>query len=414
MYLSTANSPKIPPRLALVTAFIIHGSVEIPFFIFPVILLLVGSDLFPTASTWFGLGSLGTIGYLAAGLPSPLFGHFAEQRRNGPFMIVSLLLSCLGSFLIGLFGGTFLILVIGLTMMGLAMALYHPQGLSWITKSYEDPSTGNYSSKYVRILSLHGIGGTLGAAIGPLSVFFLIKIISWRQIYLFWVLPLLLIAFWSWIFVIRHEPKTTLISPSDEKINMSKIKNKSNNYRLTLFLIFAFITVLSLTRGMINFILSPFLSEIKNIEIATAALYIGLSTLLGASGEYTGGVLGDKFGERAVLSSFALTQIIILIVIYVSEINIVLFMFYICYGISSSLFWPSTNSLVVKNSIHRGRAFGWVMLVAHFFGALGPTIDGLIMTLDPNRYQLIFVLAIGFSLVGFFFVLVSSKISTET
>jgi MFS family permease len=399
-----SHSHKIPPRRALITAFILHGSVEIPFFIFPVILLLVGSDLFPTTEFWFGLGSLGTVAYLAASLPSPIFGHFAENRRNGPLMITSLLLSCTGSFLIGIYGDSFLVLILGLVLMGLAMALYHPQGLSWITQAFEDPDTGSYSSKYVRILSLHGIGGTVGAAIGPLSIFFLIKIISWREIYLFWSLPL--------IFVIRHEPKKTMITPSDDKINRVRMEKQSKNYYLILILVFAFITTLSLARGMITFILSPFLSEIKNVEIATAALFIGVSTFLGASGEIIGGVFGDKFGERTVLSSFALIQVIILIVIFVSEIKVILFISYICYGISSSLFWPSTNSIVVKHSNHRGRAFGWVMLVAHFFAALGPTIDGIIISLDPNRYLLIFILAIAFSLVGYFFVVTSGKVSS--
>ncbi|MHA2278499.1 MAG: MFS transporter [Candidatus Kariarchaeaceae archaeon] len=406
-----SDSHKISPRTTLITAFILHGSVEIPFFIFPVILLLVGGDLFPSTEIWIGLGSLGTIGYLAAGLPSPIFGHFAEKRRNGPMMITSLLLSCFGSFLIGMYGNSFVIIIIGMTMLGLAMALYHPQGLSWITHAFEDPDTGSYSSKYVRILSLHGIGGTFGAAIGPLSVFFLIDIISWREIYLFWSFPLLLIAIGSWFFVIRHEPRKTNVILSEGSLNNPKVEHRSDKYYLILVLIFAFITTLSLSRGMINFILSPFLSEMKNIEISTAALFIGVSTLLGASGEITGGVIGDKFGERTVLSSFALTQIIILVIIYVIDVRTILFLCYICYGISSSLFWPSTNSVVVKHSNHRGRAFGWVMLIAHFSGALGPTIDGIIISFDPNRYLLIFIFAIAFSIAGFFFVVISGRVS---
>jgi hypothetical protein len=52
------------------------------------------------------------------------------------------------------------------------------------------------------------------------------------------------------------------------------------------------------------------------------------------------------------------------------------------------------------------------MLVAHFFAALGPTIDGIIISLDPNRYLLIFILAIAFSLVGYFFVVTSGKVSS--
>jgi MFS family permease len=94
----------ISPRFSLFSAFLIHCSVEIPFFIFPVILLLVRRDLFPNFGelSWIGLGVLGTIGTLAAGLPSPYFGRLADKYRRGVLMFVSLLLASLGSLLIGL------------------------------------------------------------------------------------------------------------------------------------------------------------------------------------------------------------------------------------------------------------------------------------------------------------------------
>ena len=61
---------------------------EIPFFIFPVIVLLVGKDIFPNLGvlSWIGLGAIGTIGTLAAGLPSPIFGRMADKYRRGTMM----------------------------------------------------------------------------------------------------------------------------------------------------------------------------------------------------------------------------------------------------------------------------------------------------------------------------------------
>ena len=74
------------------------------------------------------------------------------------------------------------------------------------------------------------------------------------------------------------------------------------DFSAVLFIIFAFITTLSLARGIMNFILSPFLSEVKDFNIATAALFIGISTLVGAFGEILGGFIGDRYGERVILS----------------------------------------------------------------------------------------------------------------
>ncbi|MFX0013807.1 MAG: MFS transporter [Candidatus Hermodarchaeota archaeon] len=411
----------IGPKLSLFSATIVHCSVEIPFFIFPVVLLLVGKDLFPVESalTWIGLGALGTVGTLAAGLPSPFFGKLADKYRRSTLMFVSLILAASGSLGVGLFGESFVVMFVCVILMGLGLALYHPAGLSWISTIFEDPKTHAFSNKYVRILALHGIGGSTGASIGPLSVYFLINTTGWRSIYLYWSFPLILLAVLFWILIGRFEQSVDCseFSPSEENIPIKKENNKiiSNwSQYSVIILIFSFITVMSLTRGMVNFILSPFLSEVKNIEIATAALFIGLSTLIGSTAQILGGFFGDKYGERLMLQISAFLQIFALVGIFIIFVKEVIFLLYVLLGMINALFWPSTNSLVAKNSrTERGKAFGWVMLVANLIGALGPSIDGFLRGIDPNQYLLIFGFSIVFSLCGFIFLIFLNTSSTK-
>jgi MFS family permease len=396
----------ITPKISLIFAVLIHCSVEIPFFIFPVILLLVGENLFPNLGdlSWIGLGSLGTVGTLAAGLPSPLFGRLADKYRKGTLMVGSLIFAALGAFIIGLLGESYLAMLLGVVLLGSSLALYHPAGLSWISGVFEDPDTHSYSSNYVRILAIHGIGGSVGSSIGPISVFFLIDILTWRTIYLIWAIPLTLFAIVFWILVGRHESHSDNPLPppfQDERVKINNEEIPSNNFHSVLLLVFIFIIAMSLTRGMINFILATFLAEVKNFEISTAALYIGLSALIGSTGQVAGGIFGDKYGEKVVLSFTAVLQAIILVGIFIFSNNLILLLLYILLGVMNALFWPSTNSLVAKNSARRGRAFGWVMLVANFVGALGPSIDGFLRGIDPNHYTLIFCFAIFFSVCGF-------------
>ena len=417
------NSPKkIAPKISLISAILIHCCVEIPFFIFPVILLVVGEDLFPNLGelSWIGLGSIGTIGTLAAGLPSPIFGRLADKYRRSTLMLFSLVFAALGALIIGLFGESFIIVFLGVILMGSSLALYHPAGLSWISSAFENPNTQSYSQNYVRILAVHGVGGSTGSAIGPLSVYFLINTIGWRAIYMFWSIPLIILAIVFWILVGRHDsPLNLSISSLSQEVkpaNHNTKKDHSNGVQYyVLFLIFGFITVMSLTRGMITFILSPFLSEVKNFEIATAALYIGISALLGSTGQVIGGFFGDKYGEKAVLSFTAVFQTFILIGIFMSNDVVVILILYIFLGIMNALFWPSTNSLVAKNSARtqQARAFGWVMLVTNLVGALGPSIDGLLLAIAPNQYLLIFYFACFFSLCGFLSLLFLRNTTTE-
>lgn len=405
--MNAEQTSKISPKESLFTALIIHCTVEIPFFIFPVILLLVGADVFPSLGnlSWIGLGSIGTIGTLAMALPSPFFGLLADKYRRGVMMTLSLLIAIAGSLLIGFWGDSFFILLLGMILLGTALALYHPPGLSWVSTAYEDPETKSYSKNYVKILALHGIGGSLGSSLGPLSVFFFIDSLnSWRDIYLFWSIPLILVMIGFWVFTGRKESK--IVFPSNITLETSQLKtnqNKSNinTQKYILLTVYFFIIAMSLTRGMVSFILSPFLSEEKGMIIATAALLIGVSTLIGSTGQVFGGIIGDKYGETALLSVTALLQVFILIAIFNSTSSSILLLFYILLGITNALFWPSTNSLVARNSKHRGRAFGYVMLSANFIAALGPIIDGILKVIDPNRYLLIFSFSALFSLLAF-------------
>lgn len=413
--MNTNKNSQISPRVSLVSAVVIHACVEIPFFIFPVILVLVGADLFDdlTAIGWLGLGSLGTVGTLSAALPSPLFGSFADKYRRGLMMFISLVLAIIGSLLIGFWGNQYIAMLIGIIFLGLGISLYHPPGLSWVSSAYEDPEHHGYSKKYNRILAIHGVGGGLGASVGPLSVYILLDVLSWQQIYLFWIVPLCLVAFFFWIFIGRKEPKNSfIVSKSDKntKKERTSFLGKQYNINLVLVFIFAFMIAMSLNRGMINFILSPFLSEVKNIDVSDAALFIGLSTLLGSIGQLFGGVLGDQYGEDRVLSFCSFFMVFILAFIFIVDSFYLLFIAYISLGIINSTFWPSTNSLVAKNSEKRGQAFGMVMLLANLVGALGPLIDGFLLGIDSNSYLLIFIFAGGFSILGFVFLLAYRRI----
>ncbi|MFW9777380.1 MAG: MFS transporter [Candidatus Heimdallarchaeota archaeon] len=406
--------------LSLFSAFIIHGSVEIPFFIYPVIVLLVGDDLFPGIGVdrWLALGFLGTIAAASAALPSPLFGRLADRHRRGKLMLFSLFLATLGSFSIGMWGDSYIMMMVAQGLLGCALALYHPPGLSWVTTAFEDETNAQISPKYVRILATHGIGGTLGAAIGPLSVYFLINPLTWRQIYSFWVLPLIVVASTFWILVGRHE---ALPGSSDTKDHSNPLStNPVDQFKgpsiprfpLTLVLLFGFIISISITRGIVNFILSPYLAEVKNFEVGTAALFVGLSTLVGAFGEISGGFFADRYGEKVVLVALALLQVIILAGIYVFTDRTLLLALYLLLGILLAFFWPSTNSLVAKQTKQRGVGFGWVMLTAHLFGALGPVLAGQLRVIDPTQYFLIFATACFCSVIGFFFLIFFHKSSS--
>ena len=387
----------------LTAAVIMHASVEIPFFIFPVILLLVGNDLFSDIDSivWIGLGSIGTLGTLAAGLPAPIFGHWSEKMNYGSLMSISVVLAASGSLVIFLWGDIYFGLVLGMIILGIALALYHPPGLAWVTKKFYDQENNSYSTNYNKALAFHGAGGTIGASIGPLSVYFLIEAFSWREIYLLWVFPLITIASLFWILIGRKNLNQKLIPINHTKNTKIDQYSKYQARNSRLVPLFGFIIAMSLSRGMINFIISPFLSESKNFEITKAALFIGVTTLLGIFGQLLGGITGDRFSESIVLKINALLQAGIILLIYFLFGDIIILVLYIVLSMSNSIFWPSTNSLIAKNTLKQSSAFGMVMFLANIVGALGPLIDGIFLSWDLQKYLSIFIFASLCSLLAF-------------
>ena len=392
----------ISAKSSLISAFLVHLFVEIPYFIFPVLVLVVGEDLNLGEFMWIGLGSIGTIGALAAGLPAPLVGWFSDRSRRGTMMCLSLILSALGAFIIGLSDSSLVITIFSFGLIGLGVGLYHPPGLSWVASAFKDEENGGYSSYINRILGVHGVGGTIGSAVGPISVFFLLNIMNWRQIYLLWSFPLFLLSLLFWVFVARFE------SPRERENNIH-VKNKSTNFRIklksnispTMLIIFVFMVLMSLTWGMVSFVLAPFLSEVKGFDISHAALFIGVSHLFGASGQLLGGVIADKYTEKVALLFASALQGVVILGIYILNPPAVLFALYMILFIVNAIFWPTTNSFLAKNTTQIGSAFGGFMLTVNVVRAAGPTIDGFLITLNPSNYLLIFVFAVIFSIAAF-------------
>ncbi|MHA2224329.1 MAG: MFS transporter [Candidatus Hodarchaeales archaeon] len=318
----------------------------------------------------------------------------------------SLIIGALSALILGLFGNSFIGMMLGVAMSGIGIAAYHPAGLSWVSTAFENPSPKqDYSPNYNRILGIHGVGGTIGASIAELSVGFLIDSISWQEIYFYWFLPLFLLAVVFWIFFGRNEPTFSPISGnSSNEIKDSTVYKIRNSLKINLdsgkVFILLFMFAMSISWGMTGFILSPFLSEVKNFKISQAALFVGFSHLIAASGQMMGGIIGDKYSETVSLSIAAGFQVLILIGIYSIDLPVLLFILYIFLGVVNAIFWPSTNSLLAKSTTHRGSAFGLFMLIVNVVRAFGPGIDGVLISVDPYNYLWIFSISCFFSFVA--------------
>lgn len=98
---------------------------------------------------------------VASTLIQPLFGHFADRVSKPWLMPVGLVLAGCGLSLVGLASGYSMILVVA-CVSGIGIAAYHPEGARLV----------NYAAgeKKATAMSIFGVGGILGFAVGPLII----------------------------------------------------------------------------------------------------------------------------------------------------------------------------------------------------------------------------------------------------
>ena len=156
-----------------------HFSVHASMLIFPAIMITlqdylnVGLDtlgwMYMLSSFMFGLGSI------PAG--------FLEKKFGGRNLLVVFQIGASISGLIIIFANDLTIMTFGMMLLGLSASIYHPAGLTIISRRVLQTS---------KAMGYHGIAGSLGLSAGPLLAAWFASIIDWRFAYftmiVFWVI----------------------------------------------------------------------------------------------------------------------------------------------------------------------------------------------------------------------------------
>jgi MFS family permease len=92
-----------------------------------------------------------------------------------------------------------IVFIVAISLLSVNTTIYHPALYSFTTKIVKP---GDRS----KALGIHGAGGTFGMSIGPISLSILMGLLafSWRQVYLYWFIPIILGAIT--VFGIKTEP----------------------------------------------------------------------------------------------------------------------------------------------------------------------------------------------------------------
>ena len=157
-------------------------------------------------------GALGMVWRLPFGLVAVLAGYLADRYGSRPLLIVYLI-GCSATAVLARWSPSFNILLLVMLAMVCFASIYHPAGLSLISRETTPETRGS-------ALGLHGIVGSLGIAGAPFGAMLLFSSgdLDWRDYYLILTVPAMLIAGQLWFDELRLR-KAVKVSPVEVSLD---------------------------------------------------------------------------------------------------------------------------------------------------------------------------------------------------
>ncbi len=375
------------------------------------------------------VGVIVTLGYGLFGLGA-LPGGIVVDRIGSRRLISACLLGMgLSYILLGL-APNMVVVALALVLWGASASVYHPAGLSLISKGVEERGTG---------LAYHGIAGNLGIGLGPLIAAVLLLFVQWRTVALVLGAPAIVAAVYA---SQANFDETAAVdaeaaadggsaggSKADSGVDsLGEFLTESRRLLAGSFVLVFVVVMCSglYYRGVLTFLPEllqdlPGFAPIPVDQLLPAGVssalgveagggqelnpedyfYSGL-LLVGVLGQYAGGKLTDRVPvEYGIAGAFGVLAVLALLFVPVSNAGLVpLMALGAVLGVFLFVVQPLYQATVAEYtpSGTRGLSYGFTYLGVFGVGALGGTIAGGILAFADATA--LFLTLAGFAVVG--------------
>ena len=333
--------------------------------------------LYPNLVTEFSLtnqqvGLISSIPSLISAILYIPMGLLSDKMGAKKMIILSIIVATTGAVTAGLAQNPWM-LIIAVSLLYLNTTIYHPASYSFTTFLFEPRDRS-------KALGVQGAGGTLGMALGPISISILVGLLGfgWRQAYLAWVIPLLLgiVAVWYIKFIPTSEDEDT----------SSKKAGVSGATRLLTTSLLMFLTyggLRTMATSMSTTFLSLWLVNTRGMSLALASLIFGTSSLMGIVAAPLGGIFAARYGEKRWTTGCTIVSYVSFALAFFIPGNVMFTIFYLGHGFFN-LFAMAANSAITAKlspSKQRGLGFALYFLPGSIMGAVAPMFAAYIADL---------------------------------
>jgi MFS family permease len=376
-----SNDRRIVGLVALAHAMVHTYELSIPIFV------TVWLTEFTTTKAELGL--VVAAGYALFGLGS-LPGGILADRVGSRRLIAGCLFGMAGSFVLLSFSPTLPVLALALVVWGVAASVYHPSGLSLISKGVQ--ARGN-------AFAYHGIAGNLGIAFGPFATALLLLVLDWRTTALVLAVPAILAgaiavrARFDEHAAVEDAALSDGGSKSDASVSsLAEFLAESRRLFTGPFVAVFLIVICSglYYRGVLTFmpelladfpVFDPMTVASQSIE---PARYVYAALLVvGVGGQYVGGKLTDRLQtEHGIAIAFG--ALVLLALSFLPAVNAGFGAFVVVgalLGFTLFVVQPLYQATVAEYTPAgtRGLSYGFTYLGVFGIGAFGAAIAGSVL-----------------------------------
>jgi MFS family permease len=301
------------------------------------------------------VAAAGTIHYLAFGLGAIPAGLLAD--RFGPRAI---LLACLAlggaAAMACALASTFAAFAAALLLLGAAASLYHPAGMSMISRSTPPATLG-------RALGIHGMGGNLGESLAPGAAALLASQLDLRAPFAIAAILALLVLVPVWRLPRVPAPFY------EEKVAPARVRGAILSGPVLLILVSALLSGL-IYRGSTYFI-PPHLGARLGGGETLGAVILSVSLQAGVVAQWMGGHLADRFHRVRmflVLQALALPMLVAVALLHGVPVAAAAIGFGFVWYLGQPLLNSAVAGLVARE--RHGRLYGLQFTASFGLGAL--------------------------------------------
>ena len=336
------------------------------------LLMLLYPTVVLTLERHFGLGygellALSVPGAVLYGLCALPAGWLGDRWSAEYMMVIFYLGSGLAAILTGLASGP-LGLAVGLTLIGLFGAIYHPVGIAWLVRNAEN---------HGRALGLNGLFGSIGVGSASLVAASLTALAGWRSAFIVPGVVCLGLGVALWMSVRRG----FVVAATQDR------KRREDPGRDAVIRAFLVLSVTMLCAGLTWQALTVVMPKLFEQRLPTitegstvvVGAIVSLVFAISAATQLLGGWVADRFSLKwAYVGSWALQTPLLLALAYAWEVPLVLAMILVfCTVVIST---PVENALLVRYTPGRWRAtaFGAKFVLSMGLGSLGLPLVALV------------------------------------